>query len=341
MAAPYVVVVAACKWQRERYAPDPKMSESFETRTLARVVYALKPKSWPKLLVAAVLGQTLGVIAADGFDPLGWVLGFAFTVFDLAFVVLLNDFGDREVDALKRRMFPESGSPKTIPDRILEPRSVLELGLGAGAMALSVGVVAEVLGARPGAMLAAAACLGVFVLYTLPPVRLNYRGGGELLEMLGVGFALPWFNMYLQSGIAVPDVLGWLPGFALLALASALASGLADEHSDRLGGKVTFAVLFGPARVRAAVEGMYIGAILVWAAMGKLAPHLAGWWTTAGAVIVMSWLHRELARAGRALDVDEPAGITRYKTALHRGVWWGTTVLAATLVIQWLLGEAA
>lgn len=315
---------------------DASWSESWAS-TLARVVYALKPKSWPKLLVAAVLGQALGVVAAGRFDPVGCLLGFAFTLFDLAFVVLLNDFGDREVDALKRRMFPESGSPKTIPDRILEPRSVLELGLGAGALALSVGLLAELLAARPGALLAAAGCLVLFALYTLPPVRLNYRGGGELLEMIGVGFALPWFNAYLQSGIAAPDVLGWLPGFALLALASALASGLADEHSDRLGGKRTFTTLFGPARVRAAVEGMYIGAMLVWAGMGKLAPHLATWWTTAGAVLVMSWLHRDLARAGRARDVDEPGGINRYKHALHRGIWWGTLVLAATLVVRWLL----
>lgn len=305
---------------------------------LARVIYALKPKSWPKLLIACGFGQALGVVAAGRFDPVGCALGFSFTLFDLAFVVLLNDYGDREVDALKRRMFPESGSPKTIPDRILEPRSVLELGLAAGAMALSVGVVAELLAARPGALLAAAGCMGLFVLYTLPPARLNYRGGGELVEMIGVGFALPWFNAYLQSGIGAPEVLGWLPGFALLALASALASGLADEHSDRLGGKQTFATLFGPARVRAAVEGMYIGAMLVWAAMGKLAPHLADWWTTAGAVLVMSWVHRELSSAGRARDVDTPAGIARYKQALHRGVWWGSTILAATLVVRWAIG---
>ena len=40
----------------------------------------------------------------------------------------------------------------------------------------------------------------VFVAYTLPPLRLNYRGGGELLEMLGVGLALPLYNVYLQAG---------------------------------------------------------------------------------------------------------------------------------------------
>lgn len=324
-----------------RDAPGAAAPAGSSAPTLSRVLMALKPASWPKLLVAAAFGQVLGVIAAGRFDPLGAALGFAFTLFDLAFVVLLNDYGDREVDALKRRMFPEVGSPKTIPDRILEPRSVLQLGLGAGALALSVGLVAELFGARPGALPAAAACMALFVAYTLPPLRLNYRGGGELLEMLGVGFALPWFNAYLQSGRAAPDVLGWLPGFALLALASALASGLSDEHSDRLGGKRTFTTMFGPERVRTAVEGMFVGAMLVWAAMGKLAPHLADWWTAVPAVGVMSWLHRGLTAAGRAADADEPAGISRYKLALHRGVWWGTIVLALTLLARWAIGALA
>lgn len=311
------------------------------TTIVGRVAYALKPKSWPKLLVAAALGQALGVVAAGRFDPLGCGLGFAFTIFDLAFVVLVNDYGDREVDALKRRLYPDSCSPKTIADGILEARSVMQLGLGAGALALSVAVIAEVFADRPGAIVGALGCLVLFVGYTLPPVRLNYRGGGELLEMLGVGFALPWFNAYLQSGVAAPAVLGWLPGFALLALASALASGLSDEHSDRRGGKVTFTTMFGPARVRTAVEGMYVGAMLVWAAMGTLAPHLADWWTTMPAVALMSWLHRDLTRAGRAREVDEPIGIARYKQALHRGVWWGALALAATLLVRWAIGGGA
>lgn len=303
----------------------------------ARVLYALKPKSWPKILVAAGFGQALGAVANGGLDLVACLLGLGFTLFDLAFIVLLNDWGDRDVDALKRRLVPESCSPKTIPDRILEGESVLRLGLGAGALAAAFALVTAIVLDRPGAFIGGVACLLLFVLYTLPPVRLNYRGGGEILEMIGVGFALPWWHAYVQSGEPVPVTLGWLPGFALLCLASALASGLADEHTDRRGGKVTFATLFGGARVRVAVEGLYIGAMLVWAAMGKLSPVLAQWWTTFPAVGLMSWIHRDIGRLGRARDVDTPVGITRYKNALHRGIWWGTSLLAATLLGELLV----
>lgn len=316
--------------------PDPAAQLRAGT-VRARLWYALKPKSWPKILVAAGLGQALGVVASGHFDPVAGILGLGFTLCDLAFVVLLNDWGDREVDTLKRRLAPESCSPKTIPDGILEADSVLRLGLGAGALAAAFALIAALVLDRPGALTGGLACLLLFVAYTLPPLRLNYRGGGEVLEMIGLGFALPWWNAYLQSGEAVPATLGWLPGFALLCLASALASGLADEHSDRAGGKRTFATMFGGARVRVAVEGLYIGAMLVWAAMGKLAPGLAQWWTTFPAVALMSWIHRDLGRHSRARDIDTPAGTTRYKTALHRGIWWGTALLGATLLGELLV----
>ena len=56
-----------------------------------RWLFALKPASWPKMLVAAVLGQAIGVAATGHIHWGGLLLGLAFTVFDLVFVVLIND----------------------------------------------------------------------------------------------------------------------------------------------------------------------------------------------------------------------------------------------------------
>ena len=56
---------------------------------LGRWLYALKPASWPKLLVPALLGQVLGASGGRGLDlrALGW--GLSFTVLGLGFIVLL------------------------------------------------------------------------------------------------------------------------------------------------------------------------------------------------------------------------------------------------------------
>jgi len=299
-----------------------------------RWLYALKPASWPKLLVAALLGQGIGVASVGRIDLLGLALGLGFTVLLLSFVVLLNDWGDQEVDAIKRRLYPHDCSPKTIPDDVLDAGSVLMGAVGAGVLALAMAGAAQVLLGRPGLVLAAVGCLLMLPLYTLPPVRLNYRGGGEVLEMLGVGFFLPWINAYLQSGQAMPAGVVVLPAFTLLALASALASGLADEESDRLGGKRTFTTMFGAAAVRQAVEGLLAGAMLVWAALPWLAPSYAQLWMVLPVVVVMVADYRELLtdgrRAGDALH-------RHYKQLLHQCIWRGGVMMAAMLSLAGLL----
>ncbi len=307
------------------------------TSARERWLYALKPGSWPKLLVAALLGQAMGVAATAQVDLGALVAGFAFTILHLSFVVLLNDWGDQEVDALKRRLFPEVSSPKTIIDGILDARSVLYAGLGAGAGAAGVAVAAHLWLDRPGLILGAAVCMGLFWAYTLPPLRLNYRGGGELLEMIGVGFALPWWNAYLQSGQANPVGMVILPGFLLLALSSALASGLTDEPSDRLGGKRTFTVMFGATAVRQAVEGLVLGAIIVWALLPVLAPGAISGLLLAPVVVVMGNEYRALREAGASAEAETYAGLRRYKDHLHHCIWRGTVVFALLLVARALI----
>lgn len=301
-----------------------------------RWLYALKPASWPKLLVAAVLGQGIGIAGMGRIDPLGILVGFVFTLLHLSFLVLLNDWADRDVDAIKRRLYPEACSPKTIPDDVLDASSVLIGGVGAGVLALAVAGLAEVVLDRPGLMLGGAGCLLLLVLYSLPPVRLNYRGGGEVLEMLGVGFFLPWWNAYVQGGEAMPAGLVVLPAYTLLCLASALASGLADEESDRLGGKRTFTTLFGPVAVRQAAEGLVVGAMLVWAALPWLAPRYAQLWMVLPVVVVMVADYRELLSDGRSAGGD--AMYRHYKLLLHQCIWRGGVMMAAMLSLAGLLG---
>lgn len=303
----------------------------------ARLLYALKPGSWPKLLVAAALGQGIGVAATGRVDPIALGLGLVFTLFHLSFVVLLNDWGDQDVDAIKRRLYPTLSSKKTIPDGLLDAGTVLRLGLGAGLCGLGCALAAEILLVRPGLAAGAVIAIVLFWAYSLPPIRLNYRGGGELLEMLGVGFLLPWWNAYLQSGTASPGGLVVLPGYALLCLSSALASGLADMESDRLGGKRTFATAFGVASVRQAAEGLVLGALLVWAALPWLAGSFARVWMMLPPVVVMALDYRELRRVSAITESTEDEMHRDYKAALHDTIWRAALILTGVLVVVGLV----
>jgi 1,4-dihydroxy-2-naphthoate octaprenyltransferase/chlorophyll synthase len=260
------------------------------------------------------------------------ILGFSFTLADLLYIVFLNDWGDSAVDRLKREMFPTS-SPKTIPDGVLAPHSLLVAGLGAGAAALTVALLLEMLVPRPGFTLGAVAALALFWTYTLPPFRLNYRGGGELLETLGVGIALPWLNAFAQSGSVWHPTFVMLLPLAPLSLASAVASGLSDERSDRAGGKRTLASSLGNAMARRSANLCLLIGTLLWPLAGLLAG-AAHWRCGAmvGGAVTLVFTLRAWRRSPNALtDAFDEQRI--YKRELHRAIWWSAASAAIVAMI--------
>lgn len=301
---------------------------------IKRWVYALKPASWPKLLVPTLLGQALGVSAVGGLDLSALGCGLTFTALGVAFIVLLNDWGDRRVDSIKRRMFPEGCSPKTIPDRILTARAVGAAGVAFGLAALLAAWGAQLALNRPLAFAGGLGCMAIFVAYTLPPIRLNYRGGGELLEMLGVGVALPSYNLYLQAGAISPGSWPWIAGFAWLSLASGVASGLSDEQSDRAGGKRTFATMFGNSWARRLIEACVLTGAAIWLVASWVRPAWVPFWASAPAVVVIGWNFARMRQVSDAAVTNAFSALGMYKRYLHQAVWFGTGVAALVLWLQ-------
>ncbi|MEZ4231046.1 MAG: prenyltransferase [Polyangiaceae bacterium] len=308
--------------------------------TWQRWRYALKPGSWPKLLVPFALGQALGVVASSRVSWPAALLGLGFTLTDLAFIVFLNDWGDQGVDRIKREMFPRGCSPKTIPDGILGSRALLLAGLFSGALGLLLVIFGQwhLAGQgvpRPGLGWMGLTCLGVFVAYSLPPLRLNYRGGGELLEMLGVGFALPYFNFYLQAGIRWSVWLWPMLGFTVLSLGSALASGLSDEESDRAGGKRTLASVAGNETTRRATEFLVVLGAVAWVLGDGLS--VGAWFIGGVGAFIAVWYWIPLRRGSAAARTNAFKAQGQYKRYLHHAIWRGALGLAAAALLwRWL-----
>ncbi|MEM1348004.1 MAG: prenyltransferase [Myxococcota bacterium] len=302
--------------------------------TLERWTYAIKPKSWPKLLVPTFLGQALGAHAAGAVDPVSASVGVALTLGIGVFIVLLNDWSDEDVDRIKREMFPDGCSPKTIPDGILPSQHLLAAGLAAGFVALMLGCWYEVALQRAHATAAVAGALAIFWAYSLPPLRLNYRGGGEVLEMLGVGGALPLLHAYVQGGVAWHEDYWVLAGYMLLALTSALASGLSDEESDRAGHKTTFTTLFGNRFVVRAIDAVLLASALSWLALSFLySDDIA----LVGALVSAAFYIFERRAKVRALGLEAKTNafpqIAAYKQALHRVLWRAGMMVGGTFAL--------
>ena len=217
---------------------------------LAHWRLAVKPPSLIKIVLPVLVGMSMGYARVQEVDGLLLVFILLFAVLVQVTIVLLNDYADREADALHGEFFPELIDPRVIPLGLIGPGSLLRAGGGAALGVVATGTLLYVLYDRTYAPCLALASLLIFWMYSFPPVKLNYRGGGELLEMVGVGGVLPLAGYYFYTGeIHSYQVYLVLPLISY-ALVSALASGLKHEPADRHTGKRTCAVLWGTTAVR-------------------------------------------------------------------------------------------
>ena len=211
---------------------------------------AVKPGSLPKILLPLAVGLCMGFAAVGTVDQrlIAVALVLAFCV--QWCIVLLNDYADRDADIAHKACFPELIDARVLVEGLLAPGQVLAAGLLAVGGTVASGLALVFLCDRHHAIPLVLLGLSVFWVYSFAPLRLNYRGGGELLETLGVGVVLPATGYYIAAG-TLPAANGhlFLP-IVIYAFIGALASGLKHEPADRQNGKATACVLFGAARLR-------------------------------------------------------------------------------------------
>lgn len=204
---------------------------------------ASRPASQSYIALPLILGQLL---APRPLDPLTFVLVQLFGVFDQLYIVWANDVADVEADRNNQTPTIFSGGSRVLVEGTIPRASLRNAALFAAAMVLILGVVSSVRAATPWPFALSTAALLLLWAYSYPPIRLSYRGGGELLQMIGVGLVLPLFGYASQAG----GLAGypWRVELALLptCLACAMATSLPDAPGDRASGKHTSAVLLGP-----------------------------------------------------------------------------------------------
>jgi 1,4-dihydroxy-2-naphthoate octaprenyltransferase len=87
-------------------------------------------------------------------------------------------------------------------------------------------------------------------MYSYKPLQLSYLGGGELLQMLGVGIVLPFMGYYGQAATLKHFPFETLLVILPTQLACAIATSIPDYPSDMLSKKKTVTVLLGKTKAR-------------------------------------------------------------------------------------------
>lgn len=204
-------------------------------------IQASRPLAHINIAVPLLLGQVAAWHVTERFSWLWLLAAMLWGALDHLFVVFSNDFADHEADSGRRTLL--SGGSGVIPEGKLTPIQV-QRAAQAAAMLLLLCSCALVFAGRNLTPFYALAALLLMWLYSFRPVRASYRGGGELLQGVGVGIGLPSIGYYLQTEAVFAPA--WLIGpAALLGVCSNVLTALPDVEDDARAGKKTWPVRHG------------------------------------------------------------------------------------------------
>ncbi|MFW5735373.1 MAG: prenyltransferase, partial [Oceanidesulfovibrio sp.] len=225
-------------------------------------VKAARPLSLINLFFPLLMGQALALQAHGVWS---WPLFFLTMLYGLlqqASIVFLNDYFDFDADGMNRAPTPFSGGSRVLQDEELMPRQLLRAGLFTAGLVLLLGIIMSLAG-RPLMVPLFAAGLALLAAYSAPPVRLNYRGGGELLQGLGCGGLLPVIGFYGLTGSLAHFPWLLLAPFIILHTANAIATALPDAPADAMANKRTVPAMIGQHRAGYIGLALAVAAVIV------------------------------------------------------------------------------
>ncbi len=238
--------------------------ELIHSKDLVKVnpwIVAVKLPALPKILLPALAGLCLGL---DGIEGVPWAsigLVLLLAICMQWSIVLLNDYADVRADTHHMRTYPELFDRRVLVEGWLRPNQVARAGgMACGGVVLCAGGLYG-LGHVAVLPMAVAGLLLIWA-YSFAPLRLNYRGGGEALEIVGAGILMPLIGYSAVRFDMQWDALYLLVPVVLYALIGALVSGLKHEPADRDSGKKTLCVWIGSVAVRRVVWGAQIASRL-------------------------------------------------------------------------------
>ncbi len=195
----------------------------------------------PQFLVSGIalggFGLMWGLLLGAEFDLGKTILGFLIMATAQLSVSYSNDYFDVEVDKFNPPTPYSGGSGVLVenPNLILASRRI---AIALIATSLTLGVLYQVLLSFSWVfsfVVIASNWLGW--VYTAPPLKLVYRGFGELALVLLIGFLIPGFGYLVAKGSLGLEGLVFTIPQMLYGLAFILSVQIPDMEADRLLGK--------------------------------------------------------------------------------------------------------
>ncbi|MBF0351605.1 MAG: prenyltransferase [SAR324 cluster bacterium] len=232
-------------------------------KTLFIWLKASRLASQSYIFLPLLLGQSIAWSQTGIWDWKVFALVQLFGLFDQFYIVYANDYADYATDRLNQTYTIFSGGSRVLADQDMPPEHLKIAACVMAFLSLGCGVALGVFAGRWGTVPLIGGGLLLLWMYSYPPVRLSYRGGGEWLQMLGVGVILPLVGYYAQTG-EWRFPMEWMLVILPTQLACSISTSLPDEPSDQLSGKKTVPVTRGALTAKIMILGLHSLSSISW-----------------------------------------------------------------------------
>jgi len=223
------------------------------------------------IFLPLLLGQSMA-FTQGSFSWKVFVLCHLYGLFVQLFIVFANDIADLDTDTINRSYNVFSGGSRVLVNNLLPVKTLIMAACFFGFLCVIIGFALGWIYQNWGPLFLILTGLVLLWAYSYRPLQLSYRGGGEFLQMLGIGGLLPVMGYLSQHG-SLSDISWLLVGLmVLLALTCAMCTSLPDEPSDRISSKRSSTVFFGSRnnqRIIIALNGVALPVILLVPAAGS------------------------------------------------------------------------
>ena len=237
------------------------------TKKISAWATVLRLQFYPMAFIAYSLGAVAVPKVSFPFNLKVFGLGYAVLFFVELATILTNELYDYQTDCLNRNFSPFNGGSRVLVEGRLgfqEIKTGLLIVLG---LIIILSYLLVRIAPRDSSLIILLLIFAGLILglgYTAPPLKLSYRGLGELVVGFTHSFYLLLCGYAFQSG-TVSGVRPWLLGLPLFfsILAANTMAGIPDHQADRAVSKKSLSVILGPQKAtRLAVGFVALAALL-------------------------------------------------------------------------------
>lgn len=232
---------------------------------------AIRAPFFTAVIIPVILGTSIALHSRGQFNLFLFCLTLAGVVFANAGTNLTNDYYDHRgrSDPLNKNPTPFSGGSRVIQNGLISAEKILRAALVFFVLAISIGLYLNHI--CHGNIILILAFLGGFLgfFYTADPLRIGYRGMGELVVGFELGPLLVLGSYYVQTqNLSWEPVWGSIPVGLLIALVLYLNE-FPDYEPDKKVGKKTLVVILGKKRALN-YYCLFLGLTYLWLIFGVL-----------------------------------------------------------------------